>query len=261
MRIALLALALAAPVPAAARFAPATDAPYRLTVAATRDDGRSVRHFATDYAVAFARTPDGYRATIHALPDSVNDSGKGDGFARLQRAASGRPLAVRLDRAGRLLGVEEAAARWADLRAAIVAVAAEGRDAILAAHDRATPAERDRLLAADLLALCGGADAERPEGNRMTLLPASDGAALPVRETVRRTRDAVTILTEGSGGSVAALSRRRVVDRRTGLLREAGETRRTVVVHDGVTASATVTHRWQVEAMVSSYPSSIARKP
>lgn len=250
MKAMLLALALVVPAPVAARFAPATEASYRLSVTTTRDDGRATRTFATDYAVAFARSPEGYRATIRLLPSSVADSADGSRFARLQRAASGAPLVVRLDRSGRLFAVEDAATRWAALRIAIADVAVDGRDAILAAHDRTPPAERDRVLAADLLALCAGADAERRDGSRDTLLPASDGSPLPVRETVRRDGDAVTILVEGSGGPVAAYARRRVIDRRSGLLREASEMRRTTIVQDGVAANATLTHRWRLTHMV-----------
>ncbi|KQT31838.1 hypothetical protein ASG29_08030 [Sphingomonas sp. Leaf412] len=260
------ALVALAATPAAARFAPATDAPYRLTMTMERQLGErqsgegGVRRFATDYAVTFTRDHDGYRAVLRALPASAADSGGTRHFARLQSALAGVPIIVRLDRHGGLIAVEDVDPLWDRLRAAIVATDDDpaSRRRLLALHDAATPAVRVQTLAGDLLALCAGADADRRDAGRDTTLPATDGTLLPVRETVRRGRDVTVVVTRDDAGT---LVRSRTIARADGLVRDMREDRRLTARHRGVVRTATTVRTARLVAMVSPYPPGTARKP
>ena len=265
-----LAVAALAATPAAARFAPATDAPYRLTMTmeravgeggvGDRDDGRGVRRFATEYAVTFARIATGYRAILRARAGSAADSAGTATFSRLQSALADVPVTVLLDRHGALIAVEDVAPLWERLRAAIAAT--QGDDArraqLLALHDAATPAIRVQTLAGDLLALCAGADADRRDAGRATTLPGTDGTALPVRETVTRDGDTIVVVTRDEAGTFL---RRRTIGRRDGLVRELREERRLTARHRGVTRTAATVRIARLDLMVSPYPSGTARKP
>lgn len=216
---ALLAASLAA-APVQARFAPAPDATYRLTIAATRDDGGTPRRTKASYDIRFLRTATGWRATL------TQRSG-GDAISAAFRDI---PVTLTLDRDGRALAVEDGEAWWARLRAGIVAHAPPAaRDAMLAAHDATPAAGRIALLGGDLLAMCAGTETNRRPGARATTIPASDGAVLSARETVHRAKGMVVVQTAADGaiaaGGRATITRIRTIDRRTGLVTDLAETR------------------------------------
>lgn len=252
MRAWLLPVALLA-APAAARFAPIPDATYRLSAVAERTDDKGTRRFATDYDIVFARDAGEWRVTMTLRPDSVADTRGTATFFSLQ---DGTPLVVRLDRRGRLIAIEDRDARWARLRAAIDARAAgkPGHAALLAIHDSADDVAKARGLAGDVLDLCAGDDAERREGTRTTVLPATQGAPLPVTEITVRTHDAVVVTTRDAAGD---LVRTRTIDRHTGLVRESVERRRITAGSSTATTLRTAT----LTPQVSFYPSGTARKP
>lgn len=252
MRQAALAL-LAVATPAAARFAPVPDTTYRLTIAATRDDGRAVRRTEATYDVRFSRSDDdGWGATL--VQRSGGDAVSAN-FVDL-------PVEVRLDRRGRAIGVTDAEAWWARLRTGIVAHApATARDAMLAAHDATPETARLRILAGDLLDLIADADTDRRPGSHATSLPASDGTHLLARETVTRDRGAVTVTTHAAGplagDAQATIARTRVIDRATGLVRDLAETRRVEAGDRRLVVVKTA----RLASPVSQYPSRNPRDP
>jgi hypothetical protein len=281
MRHALLASAAAATLaaPAAARFAPPIGVPLRVESVQQRDDGAGPRRFAVTHDLVFARAPGGYRATLTLRGDSAADSGDTIGaFARLQSALAGQPVTAMLDRAGRIVAVDDLDALWARLRAAIAAVASGSparmrtRDLLLAQHDAATPAQRIETIAGTLAAVSAGAEAERRAGERATTVPGiafgRADAPLPARESVVRDGAVVRITTTAEGSTAApgggtarvALTRTREIDRATGLLRAGRETRETFLAIDGserlLRAATTLTI-----APVSQYPSENPRLP
>lgn len=244
------------------RFAPRVDTPYRLTRVEERDDGSGVRRFAIARTVIFRRDAAGYVARLSLA--EANDSKADSAYAALSRSLAGEPVEVELDRGGRLLRVRALDAVWARLRDGIAAAAPDDRTrlALWRGHDAATTTQRVQVVAGALLAVLGAADAERRAGTRAVTLPAEGVGARTVAMTGSETvsvsgaRVTIAIAARGTAGPDAvSLTRRREVDRRTGLATAQQEERRSAVTVDGRERAATSHIAWTLQPMVSEYPS------
>lgn len=105
--------------PAVAPATPADIAPplgvvVRHTSVQQRDDGRTRRTFRIARDIVFAADGDGFRATV-TLQSATADAppGEVENYRRANAPMLGRPVAIRLDRAGRLRTVEDQPAVWA----------------------------------------------------------------------------------------------------------------------------------------------------
>lgn len=209
---------------AGARFAPVLGAPYRLV---RTQEHRDARRFVSERQIVFVRKGDEYLARLTLV--GVQDNRADSNYAMLAAAMGDRPIEVELDRRGHLLKVRELDATWARLRAAIGAAATvdDLRLALWRVHDAATTAQRVQVVAGVLSIVLAPEEAERPAGSRAVTLP-SMGAiqlAAPMQgtETVRRDGGLmeVTVRAKAEDGSTTiALSRHRMIDRRSGLVTE-----------------------------------------
>lgn len=238
------ALALAALLlggAAEARFAPRVDVPYRLLRVQEHDDPRGRRRFDSERQVMFERSAGGYLARVSLT--GTQDSGAGSDYALLTAAMNGQPVMVELDRDGHLRQVRDLDAIWARLRIAIgaAAVGDEARLALWRVHDAATTAQRAQAVAGVLLTALAPDDAERKGGERAVTLPSvgiAPAASMSGSERVAVRQGRVTIDTEAVAPG-RRLTRRRSVDRRTGLLIEQQERQRSAAAAHGAP--------WQVE--------------
>ncbi|WP_294195686.1 hypothetical protein [uncultured Sphingomonas sp.] len=221
---------------AEARFAPKQDTPYRLVRVQEHRDARGQRRFESERSVTFSRVPGGYvaRMELGAARDSDADSH----YALLATAMGGRTIMVDLDAAGRLRQVRELDAIWARLREAIGQAATRDdlRLALWRLHDAATTTQREEAVAGVLLTALAPGDAERARGIRTVTLPSTgvgQASGLTGMERVSVDGSRVEIDTRASGVA-GGLSRRRVVDRRTGLLIEQRDEQRGTALVSGV---------------------------
>lgn len=242
-----LCAAMLMAVPASARFAPPLGRELALERVELRDDGAGVRRLRVVRRVRFDRAGRGFLATMTVDPTRVEDSkGEQAGYVALVRALAG-PIAVELDRDGRMTRVREADAAWARLREVIAGPAPDaGRAAALRVHDATTGAERDAALAGPLLAVLADDVAARAPGVRAVTLPAGGTGSGTLTGTERTTRqgDRVVMETDASGtvdtahgAAEVTLFRRRVVDRATGLARDTVEKRTSTAAAGGVLRS------------------------
>ncbi|MEH3123872.1 MAG: hypothetical protein PGN16_18215 [Sphingomonas phyllosphaerae] len=230
MKVLAIAVLLSSGV-AEARFAPVLDAPYRLV--RTQEHHSNLdggRRFESERHIVFMRGGAGYLARITLV--GTSDSHADSKYAMLATAMGDRPVEVELDRRGHLLKVRDLDAIWARLRAAIGAAATRDdvRLTLWRVHDAATTAQRVQVVAGVLSTILAPEEAERSAGTRAVTLP-SVGAvplAAPMRgtETVRRDGRliGVTVQAKADDGSTAVvLSRRRTIDRTSGLVTEQRE--------------------------------------
>ena len=240
MRALALAVVLASGA-AEARFAPRLDAPYRLLRVQEHEDARGARRFDSARQVIFTRTTDGYVARV-AL-DDTRDSQPGSDYAMLAAALDGQAIWVELDRTGRLRRIRDLDAIWARLRVAIGRAATRDdlRLALWRLHDAATTAAREQVVAGVLLTALAPDDAERRPGELTVTLPsagAGQGDGLTGTERVGLTGHYATLDTRAAGLR-GTLSRRRVVDRRTGLLVSQNDEQRATATVAGTTYAIT----------------------
>lgn len=252
--IAAVSVAALSAAPAAARFAPRLDVPYRLVTSETRDDGRGARHFSASRTIRFARDDDdpaGYVATVTLDPVAASGDGPEALFGALAAATGERPVRVRLDAAGAATGVDDLPGLWSALRDAIARTAAahggppeRSASFLLAGLDAMPAAARLRLFASPVTALVmADADRRRPGTRAITLPALSPGrdAVLTGTESVRVTGSRLAITAEATGTHMqdARTTRTRIVrhqevDRTTGLI-VAGDEERRVDVTIGTT--------------------------
>ncbi len=253
-----LALSLAVLVPgtAVARLAPVPDKPYRHVLIEERSDERGMQRFVSERRLVFHPLPTGFALDLTILDASAPTNGSGAMFAAALAGLKGRTVRFLLDQEGRIISIDDAAAVWAALCAAVDRAAAASPPAsaarqraadAMAAAFRTLPANRRQDMLSSLVnATLAGALAAR--------LPVEDGAisisarsptgmpvALPGRETVRIIDDRTILITTTAQGDMAAplpeatgpsrisVTITKRVDRAAGLILESREQRETTL--------------------------------
>jgi hypothetical protein len=225
----------AAVLPAStASFTPPLGVVIRQTGEEVRDDGRSRRTFRIERDIVFATDAEGYRATVTLRTATADAPPEERERYRLANAPMiGRPVVIRLDRAGRLRGIEDLAAVWAAWSSGLAATSAPGadRDAdALRARLNALPPDRTAAMVGSMVTQLVVPAAERtpvaarpvslasppPFGSVMlngTGSAAMEGERLRIR--VVATGEAPT--TPGRAGARIAVTANRLADLATGL--------------------------------------------
>ncbi|OQW74430.1 MAG: hypothetical protein BVN32_12825 [Proteobacteria bacterium ST_bin14] len=251
-----LSLALLVPGTAVARLAPVPDKPYRHMLIEERSDDRGMQRFVSERRLVFHPLPTGFALDLTILDASAPANGSGAMFAAALAGLKGRTVRFLLDQEGRILGIDDAAAVWAALCAAVDRAAAASPPAsaarqraadAMAAAFRTLPAHRRQDMLSSLVnaTLAGALAARLPvEDSAISISarsPTGMPVALPGRETVRIIDDRTILITTTAQGDVTApppgatgpsrisvtISKR--VDRAAGLILESREQRETTL--------------------------------
>lgn len=227
---ALIPLLLA--VAPAATFAPPLERPLTVTVRETRESGGRVQRFSVTRRVTFSLRTGGYAATVETLAVDGTPGGTEALFVAAMRASVGTRMTVLLDAAGRVVDVTDRSALWERQVAAVAAGVTAGRpgraataETLLAPLRAADAGAQIRQLGGAVSALVDPELAARPALLSAKVTQPMGGAMLTGTESVAREGADAVRLERRLTGTGLAIVVRRVVDRRTGLLREARETR------------------------------------
>ena len=251
-----LSLALLVPGTAVARLAPVPDKPYRHVLVEERSDDRGMQRFVSERRLVFHPLPTGFALDLTILDASAPANGSGAMFAAALAGLKGRTVRFLLDQEGRIMSIDDVAAVWAALCAAVDRAAAaspsgsaarqRAADAMAAAF-RTMPADRRQDMLSSLVnaTLAGGLAARLPvEGSAISISarsPTGMPVALPGRETVRIVDDRTILITttahsdmaaplpEATGPSRISITITKRVDRAAGLILESREQRETTV--------------------------------
>lgn len=249
MLLAAILLQVAAAAPA---FAPPLDAPLRV-VTERVESGASERRFRMERLVRFAREDAGYRAEVVILriggdtPEASGGLFEG-GFGSL----AGRILIFHLDRAGRVLAIDDMADIWSRICRGVADNAAARRNlppadraaltARLEAPLLAMPADRQRELLGSLVAALIAEESAEPAGTKPVRIPGAlpfggavtmegervlSGAGEARMRSVTRASAEAPLPPEGSAPARAGrveVEMRREFDTRSGLLTESIDT-------------------------------------
>lgn len=228
MRPALLVpLALLAATGAEARFAPRTDADYRLTSTVTDTHQTLQSSFTVVRTIRFTRHASGYLAEVTVRSAVATGAPRSAAaFERAYAAIVGMPLVIEVDRLGAVGTIRDVDAIWSRLNAAMAAAGVDPRSLTL--FDAASAERRAAVLASALAGVLAPTDAERLPGTRTTSIAARPLGGAPhtlaARETVTVAPTRVTIdLIASDPDGRDALTRRRIVDRASGLMLERDE--------------------------------------
>lgn len=265
-RAAALAVAALAPGVAQAHFQPPEGVPLRVTITESRDDGRRPLTFTLSRTLVFGRLGPGWTAAVTFVPQPPATTPEQAALAGVLAAFAGRTLVFELNGAGRILALRDEDRVWGDLMAGYAAAGGkdpEGRKraAGVVAALTALPAERRRqMLFEPLSTLLAVEEADSaaapahpierressPLGGEVTL----KGTEAVTREagSVRRTLTATAPLAPQPGASGAIeVTRLRITDAVTGLVREARETSRIGLVVGGARVTQTVVRTVRID--------------
>lgn len=221
MRAAALALpALLCSAPAMARFAPPENRPLRYLVTDERGDAGAPIITRSERRVTFRRDGAGWRADLTVLSVDMTGPSTITGMAgHVMKVLTGRTIAYRLDREGKVIDVEDQDTLIADMVTAFRTMAApSGGDttvrgpaaARIAQIIAAAPPPAQRAILASLLTVMIAADrTEATPGGRDVSVPAAalgKPVSLAGRETVVRSADRVTITVRAEGGVAGAVA-------------------------------------------------------
>lgn len=246
---------------AAASLHPPIGVPLAYVSREDRVIGGRAMHFESHRRITFASEGDGFAVTIrfeHATDDAGGDVASM--FQAAMASLADRPVILRLDAAGAVIGVDDAEATWSALCDAIARLPGTASQrqhaAAFAAALRTLPeAQRAAMLGSLVKPLVAGPDASLTPGTTQSVeLPARPpmprGTTLKGTQTVQRDAagrlalhvSAVGDAAAADGASVHLLADRdRVVDPATGLVLTAHERMSATIGGDQVTTDTRVT--------------------
>lgn len=226
-----LAVALAAQAVATPVFAPPVDTPIAFRYEQVRDRDGERSRYVIERRIVFRADDNGYRAELTQQASSVDRSG--DAFARVMARLGAAPIVYRLDRSGRIVGIEQPDALW---RRFTAAMSREVGEAAARPLQKLPPAAREAMIATALKdalePVVAGEGPLPPEPVQVPAAPIAGGAAvtpLPGTREVRRIDDDLLVLTRASGplrdpvDASASIATDIRVDPRTGLTVERHE--------------------------------------
>lgn len=245
LRLLLIPVTLAASA-GEVRFAPPEGQKFRHLIIEEREDGALKRRFTSERVIVFHRVGEGYRAELTVLSHAGTTDKSGLMFVAAMAAFKDRTIRLMLDRDGKVLAVDEEAELWEALCQSIESIAGASRvrrDQVTTYVSplRALPVERRRAMFGSMIAPLISGPIGAPGANPVSL-PARgiDGktALLAGEEHISLADDDILIaethasgnLPPPNGSAIAArvaIDRRQRIDRHTGLIREASETRET----------------------------------
>lgn len=232
--IGIAVLALATAEPATAPLDPVLDRPYRLTVSEERSVSGRLRHFVAERRVVFHRDNGLLVADVTLVAMNQDIGGEaGRRFDAVAAALRRRPVRFRLATDGSLVGIDDEAAVWAAMAAAMDM--STGRRTNDSAAVAALPDDARRAtIASIIMPIVAGADAVRTPGSRAVVLPSrpvAAGAPLRGRETVTQGDDGLlhiaTHADASTGDAAVSIDRERALDAASGLVLHEEETQTT----------------------------------
>jgi hypothetical protein len=234
-------------------FAPPLGVPIRVVAERTQGEGDKRRTTRIERLVRFARDGQGYRAEVvllHAETGAQEGANAmlGAGFAGL----AGKPMAFRLDGAGKVIEVENRQALWDMFCASVAKIVLDRRGRVtrteqaafaerIAAPLRALPPERQQAMLASLVTVLISEDAGDLPGTRDVRIPGVSPFGGPIGLTGTRTISVAGLIThrttraaadvpgQGSAAGRVEIEIDRDTDPRTGLIASADETLRTTI--------------------------------
>lgn len=203
--IALLApLAVQVAVPG---FAPPLGRPLSYTVSEVRQQGTTLQRFVIERRVTFSAAADGFVATVDTLSVTGDAGQAGKMFEAMTRSMIGRRVILHLDRAGKVVTVDDLDAVWdAQLTAMTTMPAPAAVTSLLAPLRSLSPAAKTARVG-DMIAPLIAGDPITPTPSRTITLPARgpDGtqAMLAGTERVDAAADGMLLFERRASGVVS----------------------------------------------------------
>lgn len=238
-------------------FAPPLDTPLRYVITETRTKGRETRRFTAERRIVFRRDGDNIVAevTLDHIDQQAGD-GAGAMFETAMAGLQGRTIRFHLDRAGKLITVEDRDALWERLCDAMAAMGDKrsrpGLTKTVATALRALPGDRRQAMLGSMIAPLIAGDAAPKNDSAVSVsarTPTGAPTALDGRQSVSHSADGTLTVQVRAEGNVAtgfpgetpgiadapkagvhlSVMRDNRIDPRTGLVLESRQTTRTTI--------------------------------